>query len=87
VCIPLHGFITTVHLLHEFSECGVRLRGDRARKFAHVGSLGVVLTFDQVGVVVGEAENPRTNVPKGLYSVIFPCVPTNPGPQPYEEVC
>ena len=40
----------------------------------------------QIGVTVGEVENPRRNVPKGLAGMNFPCVPTNSDSQPYEEV-
>ena len=43
--------------------------------------------FIQIGVTVGEVENPRRNVPKGPHGTTFPCVVTNPGSQLYEEVC
>lgn len=33
----------------------------------------------QIGVTVGEVENPRRNVPKGPHGTIFPCVATDPG--------
>lgn len=40
----------------------------------------------QIGVTVGEAENPRRNVPKGPAGTNFLCVPANSDSQPYEEV-
>jgi len=41
----------------------------------------------QIGVTVGEAENPSRNVPKGPYWTVIARVPTNPDSQQYEEVC
>ena len=48
--------------------------------FTCLYGLGVVLMFIQIGVTVGEAENPRRNIPKGSPIILFSQVPTNPSP-------
>jgi len=68
------------------SDCTVCLQWHRTRGFTCLCNLEVVSTFIQIGVTVGEAENPRRNVPKGAAATNFPCVPTNSDSQPYEEV-
>lgn len=65
-----------------YAYIGIELVG-----FDFLRNLGVVLIFMQIGVTVGEAENPRRNVPKGPPGMIFPWVPTHQGPQPYGGVC
>ena len=80
-------FIQPLLITRKTSECTLCLQWHRTRTFAHLYNLGIVSMFTQIGVTVGEVENPRRNVPKGPHSKTLPYVATNPGSQPYEEVC
>jgi hypothetical protein len=86
VSIPSYQ-ATTHNSPCKISERTICLHWDRTRRFGYLHNLGVILTPTKIGVTVGEAENPRHNIPKGLHSAKFPWVPTNPGSQPYDEVC
>lgn len=78
---------TSYHSFNNISECPVCLYWHRTRGIYFLRNLDVVLIFIQIGVTVGEAENPRRNVPKGPHAMIFPWVPTHRGSQPYGGVC
>lgn len=87
-----HGWVvlqatTNYNSLRDISECPICLYWHRTRTFDFLRSLNVVLIFIQIGVTVGEAENPRRNIPKGLHVMTYPGVPTHQGSQPYGGVC
>jgi hypothetical protein len=49
-------------------------------------SLSFILTSIQIGVAVGEAENPSYTVPEGWHGTIFTCGPANSSSQPFGGV-